>query len=161
MNRNSFFPLIIMILLWVILSEVFSAMTLAFGLVLSAFSLYYCRKYLPLGSITGVNYFKLAMYPVFLIGQIYLAGFQAIKMILIGAKADIVDVKTELTNDLLRVLLANSISLTPGSVSLDLKGETITVLWLRDKKSGDEDLGNAGDLIKGKLENKLLKSQRV
>ena len=99
------------------------------------------------------------MYPFYLIGQIYLAGFSAIKLILSQPKVDIVQVKTSVTNEFLKVILANSITLIPGTVSLDLKDETITVLWLREKTSGPEDLDNAGELIKGDLEKMLLKTQ--
>ena len=159
MNKNSIYLIILLTLVWVVLCEELSVPTVTTGVVVSAGCVYFCRRYLPLKVITGVNVLRLAMYPFYLIGQIYLAGFDAIKLVVKGAKVDIVKVKTKITNDFLRVILANSITLTPGTVSLELNGESITVLWLRDKTSGPEDMDNAGELIKGKLERKLLKTQ--
>ena len=159
MNKNSIYLITLLTLVWVVLCEELSVRVVATGIVTSAGCICFCRKYLPLSTITGVNFLKLGMYPFYLIGQIYLAGIDAIKLIIKGAKVDIIEVKTKITNDFLRVILANSITLTPGTVSLDLNGESITVLWLRDKTSGSEDMDNAGELIKGKLERKLLKSQ--
>ena len=160
MNKNSIYSIIILTFLWVILSERISPVTMAAGLFIGAGCVFFSGKFLPLNKITGVNFFRLAMYPLYLIGQIYLAGFQAIRLILSGSKVDIVEIKTEITNEFLEVILANSITLIPGTVSLELKDEKITVLWLRDKKSGSDDMDKADEIIKGNLERKLLKAQR-
>jgi len=160
LNKNSIYLIILLTVIWVILCEELSVPTVAAGIVISAGCTYFYQKYLPLSKITGVDFLRLAIYPFYLVGQIYIAGFHAIKLILTEAKVDIVEVKTKITNDLLRVVLANSITLTPGTVSLEQKDETITVLWLREKTGGSGDLANADELIKGKLENKLLKAQK-
>ena len=160
MNKNSIYLILLLTVVWVILCEELSVRTVAAGIVVSAGAAYFYQKYLPLSAITGVNFLRLAMYPFYLVGQIYIAGFHAIKLILTEAKVDIVEVKTKVTNELLRVVLANSITLTPGTVSLELKDETLTVLWLRQKTSDSQDLANADELIKGKLEKKLLKAQK-
>ena len=160
MNKNRLYIILFLTVVWSILWEELSVPTVITGIVVSAGCVYFYKKYLPLSKISGVNFLRLAMYPFFLIGQIYISGFHAIKLILSGAKVDIVEVKTKITNELLRVILANSITLTPGTVSLELNDDTITVLWLREKTSDSQDLGNADELIKGKLENKLLKAQK-
>ena len=160
MNKNSLYLVMLLTIVWIILCEDISIGTAMTGIVISAGCTYFYQKHIPLSIITGVNFLKLAMYPFFLVGQIYISGFHAIKLILTGAKVCIVEVKTKITNELLRVILANSITLTPGTVSLELKDDTITVLWLREKTSDFTDLDNADELIKGKLENKLLKAQK-
>jgi len=160
LNKNSVYLIVLLTIVWVILCEKLSVTTVATGIAISGGVVYFYRKYLPLNKITGVSFLKLAMYSFYLVGQIYIAGFNAIKLILTEAKVDIVEVKTKITNDLLRVVLANSITLTPGTVSLELKDETITVLWLREKTSDSEDLADADELIKGKLEKKLISAQK-
>ena len=160
MDKNRIYLIIILTLVWIILSEGYSIRILVMGILFSAGCVYYCYKFLPLNKITGVNVIRFIMYPFYLIGQIYLAGIQAIKLILTDPKVDIVEIKTKITNDFLRVILANSITLTPGTVSLELQDERITVLWLREKTSNGKDIDNAGELIKGKLEKKLLKAQK-
>ena len=158
MSKNSILLIILLTLAWSVLNERQSVFTLLVGIVLSTACVYYCHKFLPLSTITGVNFLRLLMYPFYLIGQIYLAGFHAIKLILTGGKVSIVEIKTELSNDFLKVILVNSITLIPGTVSLGLNDETITVLWLRRKTNSSED--NAEDILKGNLEKKLLKAQR-
>ena len=158
-NRNAVFLVLFSILAWVILNEEFSALKFAAAVLVSIGCVYYCYKFLPLSKITGVKAYKLITYPFYLIGQIYLAGIQAIRLILMESEVNIVKINTEITNDLLKVILANSITLIPGTVSLDLKDESITVLWLRRKNDPKAALANADELIKGNLEKKLIKAQ--
>ena len=83
------------------------------------------------------------------------------KMILFGKpRADILETHTTITNRALRVILADSVTLTPGSVLLDLSEDKITVVMLRDKRDS-ENPENADELIKGGLEKKLLKAQKA
>jgi multisubunit Na+/H+ antiporter MnhE subunit len=91
---------------------------------------------------------------------VYIAGFLALRVVLTGAHVEIVEVKTEITNKFLRTILVNSITLVPGSVSLDLQDDAITVLWLQKKTEGSSNIENAGELIKGKLERMLRKMQK-
>ena len=160
MNKNSVYLIILLTLVWVVLCEELSPVTVATGIVISAGCAYFCRKYLPLSVVTGVNFLKLSMYPFYLIGQIYLSGFDAIKMILTGASVSVVKIETSLTNNLLRVILANSITLTPGTVSLELKNEKITVLRLTKRRKTPESARDVGEDIKGRLEKMLLKAQK-
>ena len=145
---------LVLVLVWIILSEGLSLLSVGAGLLVGIACSLIRRKYLPLSPIRGVRFFRLALYPLFLIGQIYLAGFNAIKLLLFGSSVEIVTIKTSLKHDLLRVALANSITLTPGTISLDLEEDRITVLWLREPgplPEGDD----PDSLIKGKLEKML------
>lgn len=42
----------------------------------------------------------------------------------------VVQVRTELASDLGRMLLANSITLTPGTLTLDVEGDLLTIHWI-------------------------------
>ena len=95
----------------------------------------------------------------YLLKEIYVAGFHVIGIILKGqARTDIVQVRTKITNESLRIVLADSITLTPGSVLLDLTGDTITVVWLRGVDEPEE-VTNQEKLIMGGLEDALIKAQ--
>ena len=159
MTKNSIYVIVVLTLVWVILSENVSLLTVATGIVLGAACELYCRKYLPFGSITGVKFLTLSLYPIYLIGQIYLAGFNAIKLLLTGSRMEIVEIKTNIKHNLLRVALANSITLTPGTIALRLEDDTITVLWLRKKETLSPDT-DISELIKGNLEKRLIKAER-
>ena len=158
-NRKFFYKVALLTFVWVILREDLSVATIISGIVISIICISYSWKFLPLRKMTQVNYLKLFLYFFYLIGQIYLSGFYVIKVILTGdAQAKIVEVDTTLTNDTLRVVLADSITLTPGSIMLDMTDAKITVLWLRNLNDTKQ-ANNPGDSIKGHLEDKLLKMQ--
>jgi len=110
--------------------------------------------------ITNVRFYKLAMYPLFLIWQVYVAGFHVIKLIFTGAQAEIIQVKTEIENESLRIILVDSVTLTPGSVLVKLDGDEFTLLWLKGK--GDDELTDKERdyAIKGRLEKWLIRAQK-
>jgi len=134
--------------------------TLISGFVFSVLTYIFCSNALPLGKVTNVNFFKLAMYPLFLLGQVYVAGFHVIKLIFTGAQAEIIQVKTDITSEPLRILLVDSVTLTPGSVLIKLDGNEFTLLWL--KGPGDESMTEEERdyAIKGKLEKWLIAAQK-
>jgi multicomponent Na+:H+ antiporter subunit E len=72
----------------------------------------------------------------------------------IDIKPGIVKVKTGLKTPLGRLALANSIALTPGSLVLDIKGDTLFVHWL-DVRTIDPD--EATRIIAGPFEGYLEK----
>ena len=159
MNKNDIYLVVLLTSVWIILCEDLSIMTVMTGIAVSIGCVCFCHKYIPLNIIT-VDFLKLATYPFYLIGQIYLAGFAAIKIVITGASVGIVQVNTKITSDFLKVVLVNSITLIPGSVSLDLKGQVITILWLRGKEDDPQDVEAADKLLKSELEKKLLKAQK-
>jgi len=152
-----FIKIIVLTFFWFILREAFSFADLIFGLTISFICIWYSRKFIPYNAVRGVSFLKLAFFVFYLLGQIYSAGFYVIKMILTGATSHIVTVKTPIKNEILRVVLADSITLMPGSILLDLNGDDITVLWMYDKEELPPDLDVK---LKGKLEEKILAAQR-
>lgn len=61
----------------------------------------------------------------------------------------IVRVRTKLTAPYQRLILANSITLTPGTVTLEMDGEDMYIHWI-DVKSPDPE--SAGQVIKDEME---------
>ena len=146
-------------LLWVVLREEITAFNIVSGLLIGVGAITYSRKFLPLSKIKNVNFIRLIPYVFYLLGQVYLSGFYVIKIILQGkARAEIVQVKTLITNPTLRVILADSITLTPGSILLDLSEDKITVVLLMSKDE-PQITDNADGLVKGRLEEKLLSAE--
>ena len=160
MSRNSIYASILLAAVWIILRESFAVWTVVTGFAISAGCLFLCHRLLPLPPMAHIMPVRLVIYLFYLVAQVYVAGLSAIKIILTDAHVEIVQVKTRITDKLLRTVLVNSITLVPGSVSLDLQEETITVLWLMKKGATTQDIDNADELIKGKLERMLLKAQK-
>ena len=160
MNRNTVYTILLLTIIWVILCESITIFSVLTGIGISACCVYFYYHFLPFPKISGINFFRLALYPFYLLGQVYLSAFNAIKLILTGANVSTIEVKTQISNALLRTLLANSITLTPCTVSLELNDDTITVLLLSGKVNGRQDTENAVASIKNTLEKMLLKAQK-
>ena len=159
MGRHTLFVYIALTLVWIVLVEEISWRSLAMGMFFTIICLHFAGKFLPYEEIRRVNFFRLITFPFFLVGQIYASGFVVIKIILKGHKLDIVTVRTKIQNETLRVMLADTITLTPGSIMLDLVDDFVVILWMREKGL-KVDSDTAGELIKGKLERGLLRAER-
>jgi len=88
-----------------------------------------------------------------LVFKIYLASFKMTLAIITGnINPRIVHFRTRLKSELARVILANSITLTPGTLTLDLDEDHLVVHWLNAKTTHSH---YAGKLIKGHFESWL------
>ena len=160
MGKHTFFVQLALTAVWVILTEEFTWRAVAMGMVSTMVALHIVSKFLPYDEIRNISFLKLATYPFFLLGQIYMAGFQVIRVIIKGSVVGIVTVKTEIKDESLRIILADSITLTPGSILLDLENNDLTLLWIRDKDTpGDSE--TASKLLKSKLECRLIKADKA
>jgi multicomponent Na+:H+ antiporter subunit E len=160
LKRNSVYLVVICTIIWIILTERYTLVSVSTGIVVSIGCVLFCRKFLPLDSIAGVNFLKLFVYIFYMLGQMYVSAILTIKLILKGAKADIVEIHTDISNEFLRVILANSITLVPGSITLEMREQKITILLLHEKTWGLLELAAASDKVKGGLERKLINMQK-
>jgi multisubunit Na+/H+ antiporter MnhE subunit len=149
--------IILLTVVWIILRESLTVMTAVTGLAISVCCVLFSRRVIPLSKTESVKPLRFVIYLFYLLGQIYIGGVAAIKLILLDAHVEIVEINTQIKSSVLRTILVNSITLVPGSVSLDLTEDVITVLWLTKYPP---DIENAGKLLKGKLERVLLKAQK-
>ena len=93
------------------------------------------------------------LYLVILIGRVYVASFDvAYRVLTMKINPGEIRVRTRLRSELARVLLANSITITPGTLTIDLKDDYLYVHRLVSK--GTSAL-HAGELIKGTFERLL------
>ncbi len=140
------------------LSMDFGLQTMAFGALVSVFSLYFAGNHLvgaPFSEKYPINILVHIKFFIFLVFKIYIAAFSAIKTIFTGnANPKLLTLKTELKSDFSRTILANAITLTPGTLSMDKRGDVLRVLWL-DPKTDDQD--EAKEMIFGNFE-RILKS---
>jgi multicomponent Na+:H+ antiporter subunit E len=142
------------------MSERLTLWSVLTGIVVSTLCVILFRRFLPLERIKGIRYSWFLLYIVYLIGQMYRAAAAAMKLIIVGARADVVEIETTISNDFLKVMLANSITIVPGSVTLDVNDNRLTVLMLRGKSNESRDLREDGELMKSGLEKRLSKAQR-
>ena len=144
---------------WALLVESISIGTVLAGLFFSILTMIFCNKALPMDKIKNIRFRKLILYPFVLIGEVYMAGFHVIKLIFTGADAEIIRVKTGITNETLKIILVDSVTLTPGTIHVRLEGDEFTLLWLRDKRDAALPIEVRDKAIKGRLEKWLLKAE--
>lgn len=141
--------------IWCILSEEISLSVIAIGFLLGLSTagisfLFISKTGIRLWSSMRLDIMTVLKYFAVLIITIYKAGFYAIvKIITHKTNVSIVEIETDFKDPLKRAILANSITMTPGTVTIELEDNVITVLWL-DKCTSDRK--KAGEIIKARLE---------
>lgn len=124
----------VLVLLWIIFNGQFTAEILLFGMGISAVIYLFMCKFLDFSISRDVLMFRelflFAHYLVILLAEILKANAAAFKL-LMSSKRDIepviVHFRTELETNTARVLLANSITLTPGTITVSLEGNEYEV----------------------------------
>ncbi|MFW5684163.1 MAG: Na+/H+ antiporter subunit E [Spirochaetota bacterium] len=141
---------------WIVFSERVDAGTIAFGVAGSILALLATNRLVLKGSYAEryrIRTHRILAYAIRLLVAIYVAGFQAIWRMVTGrVHVGIVDITTTLEDPFAISLLANSITLTPGTVTLAQEGERLKVIWL-DCRTHDPEI--AGAEIKGPFERLL------
>lgn len=147
----------VLLIFWIALFERVDFQIILIGLVFSIITIYYVEKILLKMSFfesSEMNIPKLAIYFVVLLFEIFISSLKTIPQILsLNVNPDIVEITTEIKNTSKKCILANSITLTPGTVTIDIDENKLKVLWLNCES---KDSAIAGDLIKGTLEKHLL-----
>lgn len=144
---NHFFTFILMMLFWVLMSGKFDPFHLSLGVISSGIvswlssDLLFQEKSSPAKRLTQV--LRFIPYSLWLIWQIILANLHviflalSIKPVKTLLEPQIFTFKTKLTTDFGRFVLANSITLTPGTVTIRVVNDTFYVHAITEKAMGD------------------------
>jgi multicomponent Na+:H+ antiporter subunit E len=141
-NRRRFETFVILFAAWVILSGHFDALHLGFGAVCAALVAAVSYDLLlpatsPHPTLRTLGRF--AGYIPWILWEVFLANLHVAHLVLrpSAMRPQIVRFRTSLTSDLARVTLGNSITLTPGTVTVDIDGDEFCVHALSDKSAED------------------------
>lgn len=156
--KNFLYLFVLLILVWLAVTSSVHWQELAVGLFISVvLSLILNRQYLELGlpvlSVKRVVFFLI--YSVVLFIEIIKANFDVAYRVIhpkLPIKPGIVIIKTELKQDFAKMLLANSITLTPGTFTLDVLGDTLLIHWINVQS---EDTAEATKIIGERFEKYL------
>ncbi len=125
---------IIFFLIWIIFNGQFTLEIAAFGLVISGLVYWFtCRflNYKPQYDILLFKRFFLLIHYIFvLVTEILKANFTVFKMVYTSKyeiEPVVIHFRTGLTSNFAKVLLANSITLTPGTITVSLKDDEYVV----------------------------------
>lgn len=132
--RKSIVLVFLILVIWLTLNENFSIPTLVGGIFVSFVTMYLLKVLQPPTSKTfnyGMGFFGLVKYLSFVILDIYRSGFRAIRHILKNeVNPQFVATSTRIKKPWLQALIANAITLTPGTVTVHLNDGDYTILWL-------------------------------
>jgi len=143
---------------WILFTGTFSLFSIFLGIIFSFFiatltySIFIEKQEAARRDLIPRVYF-IFIYLVILICKIYIASFKMVPAVIVGnINPRIVHFRTRLSSKFARVILANSITLTPGTLTLDLDEDHLVVHWVDAKTTHSH---YAGRLIKGHFESWL------
>lgn len=142
MKRHAYTVFVFFLLLgiWMVFSGFFDAFHLTLGVISCGLvawmssDLLFERRDVPLSLRLGQG-FRLAGYLCWLLWQIFLANLHIFRLAFSPSSAlapQIVRYETKLRSDFEKYLLANSITLTPGTVTIKIMGDTYYVHAISD-----------------------------
>jgi multicomponent Na+:H+ antiporter subunit E len=154
-----FWLLVVTFILWLAFSSKLDRPELICGclvcLIISLFTAHmYSRLGFPSLSIKMVL-FSLA-YIIVLFWEIMKANFDVAYRVIhpkMPIKPGIVVIKTRLKSDIAKMVLANSITLTPGTFTLDVIGDKLLIHWINVRA---EDIDETTSLIGQRFEKYLM-----
>jgi multicomponent Na+:H+ antiporter subunit E len=150
--------LLISFVLWVALSSKLELPELIIGgvvcLIVSLFAAHtYSRLDLPALSIKKILAFF--VYIIVLFWEVIKANLDVAYRVVhpkMPIKPGIVVIKTQLKSDIAKMILANSITLTPGTFTLDIIGDALLIHWIYVRA---EDIEGATKIIGDRFEKYL------
>lgn len=124
----------IFFLIWIIFNGQFTFEIAAFGLVVAGLMYWFICMFLDYKPgtdlVLGKRLFQIIQYVFVLVTEIIKANFAVIKMIMSSRyeiEPAVVRFKTDLKTAPARIMLANSITLTPGTITVSLNGDEYVV----------------------------------
>ena len=131
---------------WLLLSGVYKSLIIAFGLFSVVLTIYFVKRMDKIDGyqvVFDIRFFKFVGYFIWLLGEIAKSNIQVIKTILQGdnnINQKMFYKKTTQSSDIGKVIFANSITLTPGTISVSIEGDDILVHSLNFKDTDLDDL---------------------
>ncbi len=125
---------LIFFLIWVIFNGQLTLEIAAFGVVIAGLMYLFICKFMNYNPKTDLvlckKFFLIIQYVFVLVKEIIKANFAVIRMIMSSRyeiEPAVVRFKTTLKSSSARILLANSITLTPGTITVSLEGDEYVV----------------------------------
>ena len=147
--KNSSSPYVvtfaICLLLWLFLTASFAADELISGVIISVVVSFIAAPKMKIlnGLRLHLGFFLgLASYLFYFFGALLKANFDLAKRVIskdMKLNPDVVEIKTTMRSDLGKLFLANSITLTPGTLTVDVIGDSLLVHWIDVPKNVDVD----------------------
>ncbi len=156
--RGFTYLFVLLMLIWLALTLSLDSQELAVGFFISILlALFLTKEYADLGfpPFTPARILYFIFYAFVLLWEIIKANFDVAYRVVhpkMPIKPGVVVIKTGLKSDIAKMLLANSITLTPGTFTLDIIGDRLLIHWINVKT---DDIDQATRIIGEKFEKYL------
>jgi len=147
--RYAFILTLAMTAAWLTLSGYYIPMILTFGVISIAIVIWMCAR-MRILDVETVPYMtgpQTLSYFVWLFAEIVKANVQVVKAVLspdLEVSPTLVKIPLSSDVDIAEAMFANSITLTPGTVSIDMQPDHIVVHALLEEMSAPEDFAEMG-----------------
>ncbi|MBN2610161.1 MAG: Na+/H+ antiporter subunit E [Bacteroidales bacterium] len=151
-KQSGIHSIIYLIYLFVILMVIWMTLTLSFekqelftGIIVSfilSLTLYSTFQIIGFPKVTVKKIIFLCIYIIILFKEIIIANLDVAYRVIhpkMPIKPGIIIIKTELKQDLAKMILANSITLTPGTFTLDIDDDKLLIHWINVKTDNIEE----------------------
>ena len=150
--------LISLFILWILLTSTLAWEELAAGFLFSAFIALFGYSYFTEKGFSGITLKKIAYFlfyiPVFF-WEMIKANFDVAYRVVhpkMPIRPGIVQIKTNLKSDIAKLILGNSITLTPGTLTVEIVKDNLLIHWINVKT---KDIEKATDIVGGRFEKYL------
>ncbi|MBU8921344.1 MAG: Na+/H+ antiporter subunit E [Bacteroidales bacterium] len=153
-----FLHFLILLGIWMLLTWSVAWQEVLVGVVVALIAELLLGDIFPIGAIKLFNPIRLywmIVYAVVFLGYVIRANFDVAYRVLnlyMPIRPGIVKVKMRLKSDMARTFLANSITLTPGTLTVDCVGENLYVHWINITSDDPE---KETEIIVSRFENLL------
>jgi multicomponent Na+:H+ antiporter subunit E len=141
--------------IWLLLTWKLDAVNISIGVLVSAVSALLFGELLtvyPRKALEVHRYFWFIYYIPIFVWEMIKANLDVAYRVLHPLRPinpGLVKIKTNLKSDIAKTLLANSITLTPGTMTVDIKGDVLYIHWIDVK---ERDMEKATQAIAGRFE---------
>lgn len=143
--------------IWIALTLSFSIQELISGFMVSFIIAYLYTKIYKSDDKFSFRPIVYLQYAIVFIKNLILSNIDVAKRVIdpkLPINPGIVEIKTNLKKDYKKLILANSITLTPGTITLDVKDDSMFIHWIDVTTS---DIEKASKEISGDFEEVLIK----
>lgn len=140
--KNISISFVILLVTWLLLNGNLEIITIISGIIISVLLAFiFCKKCDVFSDIkfTPKAFFYFIIYFFVFIAELIKSNFDVARRVLtpsLPINPGIVEVKTKLKSKIGRIILANSITLTPGTLTIDMKDDSLFIHWI-DVESDD------------------------
>ena len=150
---RNFFILTFLVVLWLLMSGLYKTLILVFGLGSVLLVMFFMKRMSEKDGYEVEINLKIAdtlKYLFWLIVEVAKCNVAVVKLLLarnVKISQEFVEIPVSTKNDLAQVIFANSITLTPGTVTVETEDNSLLVHVLNLDNNTESELGNMGHRV--------------